>query len=123
MLLVGPTSGGSNSGRATSRPIPCNSAVDNTITCLLYEPRLVGYTGTPGHEHRLERSYTSATGENGPGCLLFPIHTAIHQRLPTRTTSRLYLQHKLSSGVPIERAPLTLATMYLYTDAGQVTLA
>ena len=98
--------------------------MDNTITCLFYEPRLVGYTGTPGHEHRLERSYTSATGENGPGCLLFPIRTAIHQRLPTRTTSRLYLQHKLSSGVPIERAPLTLATMYLYTDAGiNVSLA
>ena len=97
--------------------------MDNTITCLFYEPRLVGYTGTPGYEHRFECSFTSATGENGPGCLLFPIRTAIHQRLPTRTTSRLYLQHKLSSGVPIERAPLTLATMYLYTDAGQVTLA
>ena len=29
----------------------------------------------------------------------------------------------LVSPLPIERAPLTLATMYLYTDAGQVTLA
>ena len=121
MLLVGPTSGGSNSGRATSRPIPC-------IEVLWIIPLLVcsmnhGYTGTPGYEHRFECSYTSATGENGPGCLLFPNRTAIRQRLPTRTTSRLYLQHKLSSGVPIERAPLTLATMYLYTDAGQVTLA
>ena len=63
-----------------------------------------GYTGTPGYEHRFECSYTSATGENGPGCLLFPIRTAIRQRLPTRTTSRLYVQH--------------MATMYLYTDAG-----
>ena len=54
----------------------------------------------------------------------YPIRTAIRQRLPTRTTSRLYLQHKLSSGVPIGRAPLTLATMYLYTDAGiNVSLA
>ena len=96
--------------------------MDNTITCLFYEPRLVGYTGTHGYEHRFECSYTSATGENGPGCLLFPIRTAIRQRLPTRTTSRLYLQHKLSSGVPIRHAPLTLAAMYLYTDAG-VSLA